>query len=316
MANSAHKISIGKLSEATNIPIPTLRTWERRYNFPVSERTDGNHRLYDVSLIPHLKLVLQTLSKGHRAKQVLGLSVQELQVLLGETKTLEPVTVNAQQPKEPVQQQNPQEALFDQWLVDVKALDSKACFGHFRLALSQLGLRRFILERIIPFVSKIGCAWHDGELQIFQEHFATRLISQFLEEHWQLINASNVGDTVVVSSHPLEKHTIGFHLIASMLVLEGFSVVVLGNNTPVEEIVACADQTEAIAIALTFSITMNAPDVLHFLEELEERIVQHSKVQPMMIMGGSGIPKDTQKRWLVHHDLSTLGRILAEHKIL
>lgn len=314
MANSAHKISIGKLSEATNIPIPTLRTWERRYNFPVSERTDGNHRLYDVSLIPHLKLVLQTLAKGHRAKQVLGLSVQELQVLLGETKTSNDNNLEKQSVS--VQQINPQDALFEQWLVDVKALDSKACFGHFRLALSQLGLRRFILERIIPFVSKIGCAWHDGELQIFQEHFATRLIGQFLEEHWQLINASNSGDTVVVSSHPLEKHTMGFHLIASMLVLEGFSVVVLGNNTPVEEIVACADQTEAIAIALTFSITMNAPDVLHFLEELEDRIVQHSKYQPMMIMGGSGIPKDAQKRWLVHHDLNTLGRVLAEHKIV
>ena len=64
-----------------------------------------------------------------------------------------------------------------------------------------------MLERVIPFISRIGCAWHDGELQIFQEHFATRLIGQFIEEHWQLINASNTGRTIILSSHPLEKHT-------------------------------------------------------------------------------------------------------------
>ncbi len=317
MTKSPRKISIGKLSEATNVPIPTLRTWERRYKFPVAERTEGNHRLYDVSLIPHLRLIVQTLAKGHRAKQVMGLSVQELQVLLGETNSGDGPRITQNSENAPTERDELSK-LFDVWLDDVRALNSNACLGHFRLALSQLGLRRFVLERIVPFVSTIGCAWHDGNLQIFQEHFATRLISQFIEEHWQLINASNkagADNSVIISSHPLEKHTLGFHLIASMLVLEGFSVVVLGNNTPVDEIVACAEQTKAVAIALTFSITMNSTDVLHFLEELDMRITQHSSLQPMMIMGGSGTPPEASRRWLVHHDLPTIGRMIREHRI-
>ena len=65
-----------------------------------------------------------------------------------------------------------------------------------------------------------------------------------------------------------------------MLVLEGYTVVLLGNNTPVEEIVACAEQTKALAIALTFSITMDAADVEHFLQELSESIVRKSSHQP------------------------------------
>ena len=165
------------------------------------------------------------------------------------------------------------EALFEIWLADVKALHSKACLAHFRLGLSQFGLKRFVLERIIPFISRIGCAWHDGELQIFQEHFATRLIGQFIEEHWQLINASNTGPTIILSSHPLEK-PLGFHLVASILVLEGYTVVLLGNNTPIDEIVACAEQTKALAIALTFSITMDPADVEHFLRNLSDHIAR------------------------------------------
>lgn len=305
MIKPVRKISIGKLSEATNIPIPTLRTWERRYSFPVSERTEGNHRLYDVSLVPHLRLVVEVLAKGHRAKQVLGLSMQELQTLVGETKQPEiksEITENSADV----------DALFEIWLADVKALNSKACLAHFRLALSQFGLKRFVLERVVPFISKIGCAWHDGELQIFQEHFATRLIGQFLEEHWQLINASNTGSIVVLSSHPLEKHTLGFHLVASMLVLEGYTVVLLGNNTPVDEIVACAEQTKALAIALTFSITMDAADVEHFVNEVSENIVRKARHKPTLILGGSGVPVELQDNCLVHHNLQTLDQILRD----
>ena len=305
MTKPARKISIGKLSEATNIPIPTLRTWERRYNFPVSERTEGNHRLYDVSLVPHLRLVVETLAKGHRAKQVLGLSVQELQALVGETKQPD-VTIEVLETSSDV------DALFELWLADVKALNSKACLAHFRLGLSQFGLKRFVLERIIPFVSRIGCAWHDGELQIFQEHFATRLIGQFIEEHWQLINASNTGPTIILSSHPLEKHTLGFHLVASILVLEGYTVVLLGNNTPIDEIVACAEQTKALAIALTFSITMDPTDVEHFLQNLSDHIVRKASHQPSLIIGGSGVPIGMEKNYLVHHSLETLGQIVND----
>jgi len=180
------------------------------------------------------------------------------------------------------------------------------------LALSQFGLKRFILERIIPFVSKIGCAWHDGDLQIFQEHFATRLIGQFLEEHWQLINASNTGKTIILSSHPLEKHTLGFHLVASMMVLEGYTIVLLGNNTPVDEIVACAEQTRALAIALTFSITMDSADVEHFLHELTGHIERNAGHKPALIIGGSGVPPEAEEKWLVHQDLETMGQILKE----
>lgn len=303
MSKPVRKISIGKLSEATNIPIPTLRTWERRYGFPASERTEGNHRLYDVSLIPHLRLVVDVLAKGHRAKQVMGLSIAELKKLIGETA----------QPPEGKAIQNIEadlDDLFELWLADVRSLNSKACLAHFRLALSQFGLKRFILERIIPFVSKIGCAWHDGDLQIFQEHFATRLIGQFLEEHWQLINASNTSETIILSSHPLEKHTLGFHLVASMMVLEGYTIVLLGNNTPVDEIVACAEQTKALAIALTFSITMDSADVEHFLHELTGHIDRNAGHKPALVIGGAGVSSEAAEKWLVHQDLETMGQVL------
>ncbi len=310
--SNKHKISIGKLSEATKIPIPTLRTWERRYSFPVSERTDGNHRLYDIELIAQLQLVRQALEAGHRARQVVGLSLADLEMMLGVESALPASIVDCG--SDPVLEA--EDKLFAQWLDDVRALNSKACLGHFRLALSQLGLKAFVVQRIVPFLRLLGCAWEEGEVQVFQEHFGTRLITQFLEEHWQLINSGNTGATIIVTAHPLERHTLGLHLVACMLVMSGYSVVMLGNNTPVEEITACAVQTQAMAIAMTFSITMSMDDSMLFLQALEGHLNQSPRAgDTFLVLGGAGTPHNSEERWLVHPDLSTIGEAIEAYPL-
>ena len=76
-------ISIGAVSTATGIPISTLRTWERRYGFPMAERSEGGQRLYNVDIIRHLRLVNDALKQGFRPKQVMTMPLEELQNLVG-----------------------------------------------------------------------------------------------------------------------------------------------------------------------------------------------------------------------------------------
>ncbi|MEC9398125.1 MAG: MerR family transcriptional regulator, partial [Myxococcota bacterium] len=59
-------LSIGAVSQATGIPVETLRTWERRYGFPSPERSDGGHRQYNASIVEHLNLISRALEQGHR----------------------------------------------------------------------------------------------------------------------------------------------------------------------------------------------------------------------------------------------------------
>ena len=315
MINNKTKISIGKLSESTGIPIPTLRTWERRYNFPESDRTDGNHRLYDIELIAHLQFVKQALDSGHRARQVLGLSLSDLKGLIGivESETIDVVDCGEQAEMEVV------DPIFHQWMMDVRDLNTKELLSHFRLALSQLGLRVFVIERIVPFLELLGCAWLEGDIKVFQEHFVTRLITQFLEEHWQMINTSNTGETVILTSHPLERHTLGLHLVACMLVMSGYSVIMLGNNTPVEEIGACAIQTQALAIGITFSVTMDPDDSRLFLQGLQSYLDNDaSRTSTFLVFGGAGAPHpqvEDPQSWLLHTNLISLSQAIQQHQV-
>ena len=76
---ASRRISIGTLSKETDIPVSTIRTWESRYGVPAaSGRTKGNHRLYDVEVVEHLKLINQALQVNTRASEVVPLSIEEL----------------------------------------------------------------------------------------------------------------------------------------------------------------------------------------------------------------------------------------------
>ena len=47
--------NIGVVSRMTGISMATLRAWERRYEFPDSERTAGGHRLYSENDVLRLR---------------------------------------------------------------------------------------------------------------------------------------------------------------------------------------------------------------------------------------------------------------------
>src|SRR4030095_10420302 len=75
-------LSIGALSRATAIPVATLRTWERRYGYPIPQRKASGHRVYPVSSVPRLRRIAEALASGHRASHVVGASGADLRTLL------------------------------------------------------------------------------------------------------------------------------------------------------------------------------------------------------------------------------------------
>jgi hypothetical protein len=79
------ELTIGALSSATGVPVDTLRTWERRYGYPVpSARSEGSHRRYSAETIGMIQLMVRALDLGHRASAVVGRGASELQQLIGQ----------------------------------------------------------------------------------------------------------------------------------------------------------------------------------------------------------------------------------------
>src|SRR5215510_6703823 len=81
-SSTAGMLSIGALARATSIRVETLRTWERRYGYPVPERKPSGHRVYPVASVSRLRRIAQALASGHRASHVVGASDADLRSIL------------------------------------------------------------------------------------------------------------------------------------------------------------------------------------------------------------------------------------------
>lgn len=274
---AATGITIGAMSRATGIPANTLRTWERRYGFPSPDRSDSGQRLYDPSLIGHLRLVARALELGHRPRQILGISKQQLADTLGTA-----LQASAPAPTSKVATE------VDEWLDAARRLDGRALDGGFKTESARLGLLRFLVERVGPFLRAAGEAWRRGDLEIYQEHWASERLRRFLVEAWEPLAHDATGPAVVAATLPGDRHDLGLHMAVSVVAMCGWQVVFLGRDTPVEDIARAVDTRHAAAALVSVSTWADA-DLAHgHLEELRGLLAPGTSV----IAGGTGAPGD------------------------
>ena len=270
MTTSQLHMTIGAVSKATGIPVNTLRTWERRYEFPVAERSDGGQRLYATSVVPHLNLINQAIKNGMRARQVVGLSFDELQSILGQST-----------PPKPTERNEVQE-----WVDAAKKLDGSYLDSCFQSSISQLGVQRFLTDKLVPFIHELGQAWASGKIQIFHEHFASERIHDFLTKTWRPLSDRATGPNVICASLPEENHFLGLHMAATIMALYGFRIIFLGPKTPLQDILECTWQSSASAILISISST-SPPEKM-----AEQATALRAALSPNieLVLGGRGAP--------------------------
>ena len=63
-AEGSNGLAIAAVARALEIPIPTIRSWERRYGLPAPPRTEGRHRRYSRTEIDELRALRDLIVRG------------------------------------------------------------------------------------------------------------------------------------------------------------------------------------------------------------------------------------------------------------
>ncbi|MEY4071771.1 MAG: hypothetical protein RL721_2385 [Candidatus Eisenbacteria bacterium] len=161
-------LTIGALSRETGIPVPTLRTWERRYGQPSPLRRPSGHRLYPAEWIERLRKVEFLLQQGHRAANVLVMSLPQLEALvaMSQARQITPRYVPAAHTDEDA------ERVISRLMRATQRIEREVLMGELRLEWARLGPLRFLSEVAAPFMAEVGDAWRRGEIEVRHEHFA------------------------------------------------------------------------------------------------------------------------------------------------
>jgi MerR family transcriptional regulator, light-induced transcriptional regulator len=231
-------LPIASVERETGLSKDTLRMWERRYGFPTPERDANGERLYAPLQVRRLSQIKRLMDRGHRPGKLLTLDETAL-LALDETRSPALATPDAQQ--------------LDAWLHLVKTHDSEALQRQFYREMARRGLARFVQDIVAPLITRVGEAWSRNELGIFEEH----LFSQHLEKLFRttLANMAPLAGSprVLLTTLSGEEHTLGLLMVEALLVIEDAYPVLLGPQTPIDEIVRAAQIKQVDVVCLSFS---------------------------------------------------------------
>jgi len=296
------RLSIGALSRATGIPIETLRTWERRYGFPIPERKPSGHRVYLVSSVPRLRRIAKALGHGHRAAEVVSASETELSELLRATTPSVP-GLSLAETKRTTGPEN--------LLKAVETFDASKLTWQLLTDWAMLGPIEFLKNRVAPLLHAVGEAWEAGRLEVRHEHFLSERVGDLLRTLRLQFEERATGPLVVFTSLPGESHGLGLQMAALILAVADCRILYLGTETPVDQVAALARDMNARAVGVSVSLATRGRTTTAHLSRLRSLLPRRIT----LLVGGEGAPRP-RPGIQVLQDLGTLeawGRQLVAH---
>lgn len=150
-------------------------------------------------------------------------------------------------------------------------------FAHALALLCEPFLPRFFDEFVQAFMADVGKAWEEGRVGVAAEHMASQAMMEALlqlrSELWSDAGApegDGDGRTAVVGAMQGEDHQLGALCIRLLLEREGWRVVYLGADVPVEEFDSLQRSRCARLVAVSLTPPRSGGDVLRAL-----RILRH-----------------------------------------
>ncbi len=259
--------NIGVVARMTGVTMATLRAWERRYDFPDSERTAGGHRLFSEKDVMRLRWVKGRIDEGMQTAQ--AINALRHQEHTGKLTTMEyvpaqPPDVNGEKAHGhlPVYQQQLINVLLDRNLTKADAILGEA------LAISPP--EDLILDVIGPALADIGEAWEVGKINIATEHLATNYLRQRLLM-WMVSGPPPKSiNPVVLACAPNEWHEGSLLMFGALLRRRRWPVAYLGQAVPLPDLASFVHElrpSAIVAIAMTETSAAELVDWPHWLPE-------------------------------------------------
>lgn len=219
----------------TGLKADLVRAWERRYNLPVPQRSNGGHRLYSAYDIAVLKWL--------KAKQAEGLSISNAvelwnSILKDGKDPLSLFTKNMDRNLESIDPNTDSlETLRQRWLEACMHFNNTDADEALTRAFSLYQVEAVCISVLQKGLSEIGSGWYANKVSVQQEHFTSALANRRLDTLMSLTPLPTQSQTVLVGCPAGEWHTFPVQLLELFLRRRGYKVVNLGADIPADRVV-------------------------------------------------------------------------------
>lgn len=262
--------TIGAVERDTGIARDTLRIWERRYGFPEPVRNDKGERLYPENQLRRLQRIRRLLDQGLRPGKVVSLNDSDLDKL---EMSLCPETPCTQS--------------VEHILTLLQTTDGITLEAELLSIYQKQGIQAFITETVAPLLTAVGERWAKGELQIYEEHLISQVLTRLLNKEISIIQKTAMKPRVLLATLPGEEHSLGLLMISALLSSHNITVINLGGEVPLDQIVNAVERYEVDVLGVSFSGSYQYENIRRNLKELRDAVVQGVDIW----IGGEGVKR-------------------------
>lgn len=236
------RLSIAEVSRFLDVPVPTIRSWERRYGVPTPGRTRGGHRRYTPQEVELLRTLRDEIVRGATARDA--------------ARRIRLAPAPAPQPSPHLER-----------LVDrVLDLDDEGIRRGLDEAADGLGIERAVVEVALPLLREVGDRWAGGRCDVEQEHLATHEVRAWIARLGRTAPPAFRGQPILLAAAPDETHVTALEAFALLLARRGWPTVLLGARTPVDGLLRTVGKIGPGAVVLTSQWTRARRTALEALE--------------------------------------------------
>lgn len=276
MSSNVPAFNLKAVVRETGLKPDTIRAWERRYGVPKPRRTSGGHRLYSQRDIDLLKWM--------NARQHEGLSISRIVDLWKglEADGKDPLQVTSHAlMRQTLQLGDVGEVanLRQDWIQACLNFDEPRAEQALSQAFALFPLNSVLLDVLLRGLAEIGEGWYRSEVTVQQEHFASTLAVRRLQA---LIAASPMPtrtERIVLACPPGEQHTISLLVIDLFLRRQGWEVIDLGANVPL-------DRLESMAANLRPQLLIASAQHLLTAQTLQAMSLALTRIKMPLAYGG------------------------------
>ena len=238
---------IGAVARMTGVSTHALRAWERRYPNLDPIRTQSGLRLYSERQVERLRLIHALLAQGHAIGTLAPLGSAALQRLAGRHGSPTQLPALEQGSPDP----SAAASFNSRFLQAVLSRDEDAAqrlLGQAMLAFTATDL---VVRVLVPLLTEVGARWHDGSLQVAEEHAISAILRSQLGAALRSYQPLPGARTVLATTPTGEAHELGALLAALLAAAHGWRVAYLGPNLPAAAIAQAAVKSQAQAVLLS-----------------------------------------------------------------
>ncbi|HYH83152.1 MAG TPA: MerR family transcriptional regulator [Longimicrobium sp.] len=263
---------IKRVAHLTGINPATLRAWERRYNLIAPGRTDSGYRVYsdeDVAMLGRIKQLTDE-----------GLTIGE--AIARVRRGCAPLPANAPAADLADVRREIRDALLH--------FDRRGALAAYE-RLAHLPPERRSEDALLPVMREIGDLWQDGMAVVAQEHFASGFVREKLAGMISDIDTGvATGPEALCAGLPGDPHELGLMACALRLASAGWKVLYLGPNLPFDDIARVVGERKPALLCTSIVLRANA----HAVHEAAERLRAMAPRETGVVIGGAGIPPETE----------------------